>query len=199
MFFRVLISIFIIFSVYGRCSQSSAGEVIEHQEGLTLKIVGISKSKKELRIKYEITNMSDFEIWVCKDMDTKSKDSHEQIIYADQGKVEVNVTNFQVPQGVYLMEPIFADFEKILPKSSKSYEIVVKIPVRAKSPIDTSNKDFIDSKSLKSLTLLVGFYDRVLTTNKDCCLTQRDDSLISVSGTWADENKAKVLVQELSL
>ena len=166
---------------------------------VALELHNLILDSSTLQFDFTVTNNTAKAIWVCEDMDDKSKIDYQVKTDENRRKVEIKFGNFIVPGHIYLEEPIWARFRKLPPKGSLSGNVRLKVPLHNVNPIKQEEESSnIRIGYVNDLTLQICVYEVDLEKLKtSCCRGDSDSQKAFVNCFWAEKNKGRIIKKEV--
>jgi len=173
-------------------------------EEMKLTITNFRLDSNNLQFEFYLKNNAKSGIWVCEDMDDKSKINYEVKIDENRKAIKIRFASFQVPKNLLLEEPIWARFRNIPPQMTSKGEVKLKVPVSDVNPVNVDplkHKDLFKGTKLAYATTLIleiGIYKTNLEKHKmSCCRDDSDSQNAFVNVFWAAKNREQVIKKEI--
>lgn len=164
---------------------------------LTLHVQKTSYKDKIIEIEYEVQNTSSHNIWVCTSNNRNEYPNFESHVLKNEKKIVIQIKSFAVPPDVYLEEPIFAKYQRLLPGKSKRLKLNIELPVYDYSPLKLNKANFLNLEQLLLIKIEIGYFDKDLDKDTECCLKTSSVEELLVNCFWAEKNKEKSVSIEI--
>jgi hypothetical protein len=165
---------------------------------ILLQIRSVTNIANHIEIHYWVENKTRNPIWVCEKLDWKN-DTYEAILYKYERKAVIRIKSFIVPNEILLEEPIYAKYVRLLPSKSSEFKVEVARPILNRSPLKHDKMDNSKLDDIERILLEVGYFDRDLGDNSECCLKTNSPDEVLVNCFWAEKNSEKTLSVEIGL
>jgi hypothetical protein len=153
----------------------------------------VSYLGSSIDIEYNMQNRTMREIWVCINNNRDTYPNFESTILKEEGIVIIKVKSFVVPEHIFLEEPIFAKYRRLVPGESRVFHLKLGLPLYGCSPLESKKPPSLNFNQLKLIALQIGYFDRDLLGEKQCCLKATDPSELLVNCFWAEKNNEKTV------
>ena len=173
-------------------------------EEMKVMINKLRLDSNDLQFEFVLKNNTKSAIWICEDIDDKSKVNYEVKIDENNKTIKISFANFSVPKGVLLEEPIWARFRNVPPQMTSKGEVKLKLPVTNSNPLNIDplkNKDLYKGTRTEHATTLIleiGIYKMDLKKNKNfCCRNDSNSQNAFVNVFWAEKNREQIVKKEI--
>ncbi len=188
------LAMLLLFSVFQ--AQGVNGEGVMKNEIVKIEVIESKTKNNIVKLKYNVTNISGQDIWVCRKMSEFSNVPYAMEVEPSSKKVLIKVSNFIVPEHISLEAPIYAEFIRLRNKSSKTFELDMKFPAISSNPIEENKEKMLRLEELATIELEVGYYISELENNEECCMDAKKEDTRLVNCFWAENNMASNLIKE---
>jgi len=149
-----------------------------------------------LEVAYRFENKTKHDVWLCTNTDWK-KLVFESVILKVEKKALLKIRSFVVPKDVFLEEPIFATYHRVLPGKSADFKIKVEVPIYDQSPLKSNKNNVLKLNDTDVIKLELGYFDQDLSSNSECCSKTKTSDELLVSCFWAETNGEKTISVEV--
>lgn len=191
MLFPILL-IVLYLKASGICADTVAGN-----KEISLKIINIESTAEKLDLTYQVTNVSDRNIWVYSDKTDLGAWSYGVTVNKERGGLKLSFKSVIVPDSIMLEAAIIAIYEKLLPGDSLYISLSIGQRIEDFYPESWDKQEALNLDEVREIQIEVGYYDKGLEKRDPCCMPlERDEDFYKEFDKLSEEEKFFLLKSE---